>query len=118
MLRILRPFACSGLGKWRSVCAGAAVYCLAASPVSTPAASLSDKFEPETPYYFDHFDPRKAPWEPGQALNFEEVFKNYQYYEIVLGRDGKMITVNQYIRGVKSSSEKFFELPDGSLRKE
>lgn len=86
-------------------------------PLVASAASLADKFTPETPYYFDSFDPGQHPWKPEQHLNFEEVFKNYQYYEIVLGPNGKEITVNQYIRGIKTSSEKYLELPDGSLRK-
>ncbi len=85
---------------------------------SSHAASSADRFERETPYYYDHFDPGKVPWEPGQALNIEEVFKDYQYYEIVLDRDGKTITVNQYIRGAKSSSDKYLVMPDGALQKQ
>jgi len=80
------------------------------------AASLAE-FTPGVSHYFDHFDPEQQPWEPGQNLNFEEVFKNYQYYEIVLDRDGKEIMVNQYIRGNKAISEKYLRLPDGALRK-
>lgn len=92
-------------------------FCFLALPLAAGAASLADKFTPGTPYYFDSFDPGLRPWTPGQPLNIEEVFKNYQYYEIVLNRDGKELTVNQYIRGVKSGSEMYLELPDGSLQK-
>ncbi|MDD5323314.1 MAG: hypothetical protein PHD43_22420 [Methylococcales bacterium] len=81
------------------------------------AASLADKFTPGVSHYFDHFDSGLRPWEPGQNLNFEEVFKNYQYYEIVLDRDGKEIMVNQYIQGNKTISEKYLRLPDGALQK-
>jgi len=81
------------------------------------AASLSEKFAPGTPYYFDSFDPGQKPWNPGQHLNIEEVFKNYQYYEIVLDKGSKEITVSLYIRGVKAGSEVYLELPDGSLQK-
>ena len=54
---------------------------LTAFPHAASAASLADKFTPGTPYYFSDFDPSQQPWEPGQYLNIEEVYKNYQYYE-------------------------------------
>ena len=81
---------------------------------STP---LADKFTPGTSYYFNDFDSEQQPWEPGQFLNFEEVFKNYQYYEIVFNQDGSEITVSRYLRGIKAFSERYQILPDNSLRK-
>jgi hypothetical protein len=90
---------------------------LLALPHSASAASLANTFTPGTPYYFNDFDPIQQPWEPGQHLNIEEVFKNYQYFEIVFDQDGKGITVNRYLRGSKESSEKYLVLPDKSLRK-
>jgi hypothetical protein len=81
------------------------------------AASVADKFTPGTPYYFDHFDPVQKPWDPGQYLNIEEVFKNYQYYEIVFDQDGKGIMVYRYLRGTKEGSDKYLVLPDNSLQK-
>lgn len=94
-----------------------AVLCLFGLSPATGAASLADKFSPGTPYYFGSFDPVQRPWEPERNLNIEEVFKNYQYYEIMLDQGGKEITVSQYIRGNKVGSEKYLVLPDGSLRK-
>jgi len=79
--------------------------------------SLAESFTPATSYYFSDFTPGQAPWEPGQPLNIEEVFKNYQYYEIVFDTDGKGITVIRYLKGKKESSEKYLILPDGSLQK-
>lgn len=96
----------------------AAILVLFALPFVASAAALAGEFTPGTPYYFDSFDPAQHPWKPGRHLNIEEVFKNYQYYEIVLDREGREITVNQYIRGVKAGSERYLELPDGSLRKQ
>ena len=58
-------------------------------PFAADAATLADKFTPETPYYFDSFDPGQQPWKLGQHLNIEEVFKNYQYYEIVLDQTAR-----------------------------
>jgi hypothetical protein len=95
-----------------------AALSLIALPHAASAASLADKFTPGTPYYFNDFDPGRQPWEPGQHLNIEEVFKNYQYYEIVFDQDGKGITVNRFLRGSTESSEKYLVLPDRSLRKE
>lgn len=100
-----------------SIVRAIAVLCLLGLPLAADAASLADKFTPGTSYYYDNFNPGQQPWELGQDLNFEEVFKNYQYYEIVLDRNGKEITVNRYIRGDRASSEKYLVLPDRSLRR-
>jgi hypothetical protein len=94
----------------------AAVFLLAL-PHATSAASIADKFTPGIPYYFNDFDPGQKPWEPGQYLNLEEVFKNFQYFEIVFDQDGKGVAVNRYLRGSKESSEKYLVLPDKSLRR-
>jgi hypothetical protein len=90
---------------------------LFALPCAVSAASPADRFTPGTPYYFNDFDPGRKPWDPGQQLNVEEVFKDYQYYEIVFDQDGKGITVNRFLRGSKEGSEKYLVLPDNSLLK-
>lgn len=90
---------------------------LSALPFAASAATLADKMTSEISYYYEYFDPGQRPWKPGGNLNIEEVFKNYQYYEIVLDQGGKEITVNEYIRGSKAGSEKYLVLPDGSLLK-
>ena len=84
---------------------------------TTSAGTLEDRFTPGISYYYDDFESGIKPWEPGQSLNFEEVFKNYQYYEIIFDQDGEGITVNRYLRGSKESSERYFIMPDDSLRK-
>ncbi|MFZ5524581.1 MAG: hypothetical protein ACOY9D_10955 [Pseudomonadota bacterium] len=94
-----------------------AALLLLALPHAASASLLTDKFTPGTPYYFDNFDPGKKPWEPGQYLNIEEVFKNYQYFKIVFDQDGKGITVYRYLRGNNEGSEKYRLLPDNSLQK-
>jgi len=81
------------------------------------ADTLTDRFTPGTQYYFSDFNPGQQPWKPGQHLNIEEVFKNYQYYMIVFGQDGKSITVNKYLRGNRQESENYLVLPDNSLQK-
>lgn len=94
-----------------------AALCLIVPAFAVGAASFAERFTPGTAYYFDNFDPGQQPWKPGQDFNFEEVFKNYQYYEIVLDRNGNEITVNRYIRGDRAGSEEYLVLPDGSLRR-
>lgn len=87
------------------------------APSAAVAAPSLERFTPGTPYYFEHFDPSSRPWDPGQDLNFEEVFKNYQYYEIVFERGGREITVKRFIQNQKDGSENFLVMPDRSLRK-
>jgi hypothetical protein len=78
-----------------------------------------DKLKPGSKYYFDNFDPEQKPWNPGRDLNIEEVFKNYQYVEIVLDQDGRGITVTYFIQGSKKNTAKYLLMPDGALlRKE
>ncbi len=80
-------------------------------------ASAAGHFEPNTPYYFDTFEPAKKPWSPGQELNYEEVFKNYQYFEIIFAPSGKDITVNHYIQNNQKDSEQYLLNSDGSISK-
>lgn len=80
------------------------------------AASLAEKFQPGVPYYFENFDPAMKPWEPGQDLNIEEVFKNYIYYEIIFDPSGREITVNRYLQNRKEKSDRFLVRPDRSLK--
>ena len=79
------------------------------------AASLAEKFQPGVPYYFENFDPAMKPWDPGQDLNIEEVFKNYVYYEIIFDRSGREITVNRYLQNRKENSDRFLVRPDQTL---
>ncbi|BAN35758.1 hypothetical protein SCD_n01947 [Sulfuricella denitrificans skB26] len=83
--------------------------------VGASAASLAEKFQPDAPYYFESFDPAMKPWDPGQDLNFEEVFKNYAYYEIIFDKSGQEITVNHYIQNRKERSNRFLIRPDRAL---
>lgn len=73
---------------------------------------------PGTRYYFDNFDPVPKPWWPGTPLNIEEVFKNYQYVEIVPDADGKAITVNRYVQGNRKETSRYRFMPDDGLVKE
>lgn len=96
---------------------GAAALCLLVLSFAVGAAVPANKFTPGATYYFDHFDSDQQPWEPGQDLNIEEVFKNYQYYEIVFSKTGKEITVNHHVQGNKADSAKYRIMPNWSLEK-
>lgn len=87
------------------------VACLLAFPAVCGAAP----FEPGVPYYFENFDPTLRPWNPGQGLNIEEVFKNYLYYEVVFDKSGREVTVNRYIQNRKEHSDKYRIGKDGAL---
>ncbi|MBI4936773.1 MAG: hypothetical protein HY846_00885 [Nitrosomonadales bacterium] len=77
-----------------------------------------ERFVPGMPYYFDVFDPAQKPWKPGYDLNYEEVFKNYQFYEIIFSPSGTEMTVNRYIHNNKTDSERYQINPDGSLSRQ
>lgn len=94
-----------------------AALCLLACSCSVGAASPIDRFIPGTPYYFEDFNPGLQPWEPGSDLNIEEVFKNYQYYEIVFDKDRKAFTVNRYIQNSRADSAKYRIMPNLTLQK-
>lgn len=74
-------------------------------------------FEPDVPHYFENFDPDKKPWHPGQALNIEEVFKNYQYFEIRFLKQRNEIEVRRFIQNQRDSTDRYRILPDGTLNK-
>lgn len=83
--------------------------------VGASAASSAEKFEPGVPYYFENFDPTLRPWNPGQGLNIEEVFKNYLYYEVIFDQPGREVTVNRYIQNRKERSDNYRIGKDGGL---
>jgi hypothetical protein len=94
--------------------AAAVLACIAFFANASPAV-LS--FELDTPHYFENFDPEQKPWQPGQALNIEEVFKNYQYFEIRFLNQGNVIEVRRYIQNQRDRAERYRILPDGALNK-
>lgn len=79
------------------------------------ASAAAEPLKPGGVYYFEDFDPAMKPWSPGEGLNFEEVFKNYIYYEVVVGKAGREITVNRYTQNTMDRSDKYLIRPDGSL---
>ena len=95
----------------KRVCAVALVLASLFSATAIAGAAL----KPGETYYFNSFDPTLKPWNPGEGLNIEEVYKNYMYYEVVVDKAGREITVNRYIQGTKDRSDKYLIGPDRSL---
>lgn len=94
------------------------VILVAALILMAGQACAAERFTPGIPYYFDSFDPIQKPWKPGYDLNYEEVFKNHLFYEIIFSPSGKEMTVNRYIRNNKTDSERYSLNPDGSLSRQ
>lgn len=91
------------------------VAVLALASFFSVAVIAETTLQPGETYYFDSFDPTLKPWKPGEGLNIEEVYKNYLYYEVVVDKAGRGITVNRYIRNARDRSDKYLVRPDGSL---
>lgn len=80
--------------------------------LATSVAAQS--FEPDTPYLFESFNPQQKPWNPGRDMNIEEVFKNFEYFEVIFGRDG-VLKVSTIRQGKRSDVRFYRRLPDGGL---
>ncbi|MBF8250475.1 MAG: hypothetical protein HW382_103 [Deltaproteobacteria bacterium] len=81
----------------------------------TVNASAVEKCRPNTPYYFSEFKP--ASWKIGNELNYEEVYKNFEYFEVIFNKSCDEITIKRYKKGVFDSSEKYKVDSDGSIQK-
>lgn len=85
--------------------------------LSTGQSVAGSHFDPGTSYYFDSFDPAQKPWVPGQELNYEEVYKNYAFVEIIFSASGKEITVNGYVNNNKTDSVQYRLDSEGALHR-
>ncbi len=69
-----------------------------------------------TPYYHDSFDPGLKPWQPSPERNIEEVYQRHEYYQLVYGEDGKLVSVTRFLRGKPVEVSSYRRQPDGSLQ--
>lgn len=81
----------------------------------TVNASAAEKCRPNTPYYFSEFHP--ASWKVEDELNYEEVYKNFEYFEVSFNNSCDEITVKRYMKGQFDSIEKYKVDSDGSIKK-
>jgi len=49
--------------------------------------------------YFNDFRHSTYPWKESECLNYEEVFKNFQFYESTLDQKSRTLTVKFYKQG-------------------
>lgn len=78
-------------------------------------AQTALRLEPGVPYYVDEFDASPVPWRPAEERNYEEVFKNHEYYELVLGRDRRTLVVTRYLRDRAPERQEYLLLPSEGL---
>ncbi len=93
----------------------ATVFILLSALLPAKDSSAAYKCRPDSPYYFSEFNP--ASWNPDSELNYEEVYKNYDYFEAFFNRSCDEITVKRYVTGQQSSIERYRLNADGSLSK-
>lgn len=93
----------------------AAFFIILSALTSAECLSAQERCQANSPYYFSEFDP--ASLKPGNELNYEEVYKNYEYFEVFFNKGCDEITVNRYIKGRFKSSERYQFRADGSLGK-
>ena len=89
------------------------VFLSVSSAVASPPLPA---FEPGISHYFDELNRESVPWQPGPERNIEEVFKNYQYFELVFDDGGQTFTARHYERGKISGVQRYQILENGALR--
>ncbi len=70
-------------------------------------SSLSFAQVSPTCYLYD-FNHTKFPWKLEDCLNFEEVFKNYMYYEAIWDKDLKTLVIRKYSAGKFGSPRRYY----------
>ena len=81
----------------------------------TVNVSAAGKCRHDIPYYFSEFNP--SSWKVENELNYEEVYKNFEYFEVIFNKSCEEITVKRYKKGAFDSSEKYRINADASLQK-
>lgn len=93
----------------------ATVFILLSALLPAKDSSAAYKCRPDSPYYFSEFN--HASWSPDSDLNYEEVYKNYDYFEVSFSKSCEEITVKRYVTGQQSSIERYRLNADGTLSK-
>ena len=81
----------------------------------TVNVSAAEKCRPNASYYFSEFN--SASWKVENEVNFEEVYKNFEYFEVIFNKSCDEITVKRYKKGEFDSSEKYKVDSNGSIQK-
>ena len=81
----------------------------------TVNVSAAGKCRHDIPYYFSEFNP--SSWKVENELNYEEVYKNFEYFEVFFNKSCDEVTVKRYKKGEFDSSEKYKVDSDGTIQK-
>lgn len=86
----------------------AAILTLTVLAVALPASA-------DTPHYYTEFNSGLIPWRAPEEKNYEEVFKNHEYFTIVYSDDGTSLEVSHYLKGAVEDVSHWRLQPDGAL---
>ncbi len=78
-------------------------------------AAKPERIKPNQPYYADEFTRDGEIAELGEERNYEEVFKNYQYYEAIYDEQERPTLFRAYRRGEPEWTERYFYDEQGKL---
>ncbi len=79
--------------------------------------SRPENIKPGLSYFADEFTVNESVAELGEEKNYEEVFKNYEYYEMIYDEQKRPAVFRAYKRGEVVSTEYYFYGNDGKLFK-
>ncbi len=76
-----------------------------------------ENIKPNLPYYADDFTIKDGISELGEEKNYEEVFKNYEYFETIYDEQKRPSIFRAYKRGEIIRAEHYFYNSSGKLIK-
>ncbi len=89
--------------------------------ILSASASLSEarpeRIKPGLSYYSEDYSTVDKVSDIAEEKNYEEVFKNYEYYEAVYDDKKRVKTFRAYKRGEIVLTKRYFYRPDGRLAK-
>ncbi len=85
--------------------------------ISSDAISRPENIKPDLSYYADDYTFKENIAELGEEKNYEEVFKNYEYYETIYDEERRPLLFRAYKRGDIIWTEHYFYGDNGKLIK-
>lgn len=76
-----------------------------------------ERIKPGLSYFSEDYITKNNVSDISEEKNYEEVFKNYEYYEAVYDEIKRVKIFRAYKRGEVILNEKYFYTPDGKLAK-
>lgn len=76
-----------------------------------------ERIKPGLSYYSEDYSIKHSVSDISEEKNYEEVFKNYEYYEAVYDELKRVKIFKTYKRGELILKEEYFYAPDGRLAK-